>query len=218
MKRIGWAIFVMWLCTCTVVVAAPKKMLMSDGDEDSVTTLDKETYAEIELLCNPSTGHNWEAENANNPHLKIIGRKFESSEPGKLGAWGKEKIYVVSKAKGRGNLIFHYRRPSQSGNLTSQGGNLDTVKFKFNCTDKFQESLNISLTDTDADAESNAESALQYTPSANLGLPTNFNWCNQGACTPIRDQGSCGACWAFATVAPLESLIKKNRWRHGQFV
>ncbi len=45
---------------------------------------------------------------------------------------------------------------------------------------------------------------------AEVGLPAAWNWCDQNACTPIRDQGSCGSCWAFATIAALESnlLIK----------
>ena len=38
-------------------------------------------------------------------------------------------------------------------------------------------------------------------------LPSSFSWCDQGACPPIRNQGSCGSCWAFATVGPLESNI-----------
>lgn len=41
-----------------------------------------------------------------------------------------------------------------------------------------------------------------------LALPSYFNWCDQGGCTPIKNQGSCGSCWAFATVGPLESNIK----------
>lgn len=41
-------------------------------------------------------------------------------------------------------------------------------------------------------------------------LPTAFDWRENGVTTPVRDQGSCGACWAFATVAPLEMLIKRD--------
>ncbi|MGQ9603472.1 MAG: C1 family peptidase [bacterium] len=48
--------------------------------------------------------------------------------------------------------------------------------------------------------------APEITPS--LSLPSYFNWCDQGGCTPIKNQGSCGSCWAFATVGPLESNIK----------
>ncbi len=51
-----------------------------------------------------------------------------------------------------------------------------------------------------------SKKAPEIIPS--LSLPSYFNWCDQGGCTPIKNQGSCGSCWAFATVGPLESNIK----------
>jgi C1A family cysteine protease len=39
-------------------------------------------------------------------------------------------------------------------------------------------------------------------------LPTTFSWCDSGGCTPVKNQGSCGSCWAFGTVGPLECNIK----------
>jgi C1A family cysteine protease len=42
-------------------------------------------------------------------------------------------------------------------------------------------------------------------------LPASFDWRNQNnqnMVTPIKNQGQCGSCWAFGTVAPLESKIK----------
>lgn len=38
-------------------------------------------------------------------------------------------------------------------------------------------------------------------------LPAAFNWRDVSGCPPIRDQGACGSCWAFATVGPLECNI-----------
>jgi C1A family cysteine protease len=39
-------------------------------------------------------------------------------------------------------------------------------------------------------------------------LPSSFDWRTQNGTTPIKNQGQCGDCWAFGTVAPLESQIK----------
>lgn len=41
-------------------------------------------------------------------------------------------------------------------------------------------------------------------------LPGRFDWREHGGCTPIKDQGTCGSCWAFSTVAALESAILIN--------
>ena len=36
--------------------------------------------------------------------------------------------------------------------------------------------------------------------------PAAYDWRDYGRVSPVKDQGSCGSCWAFATVANLEGL------------
>ena len=55
----------------------------------------------------------------------------------------------------------------------------------------------------DALAVVNFEPATVKTTNA---APTSYDWRNQGRVSPIKDQASCGSCWAFATVANLEGL------------
>lgn len=46
-----------------------------------------------------------------------------------------------------------------------------------------------------------------------VGYPGSKNWDSEGKVTPVRYQGTCGACWAFASTAVFESmlLIGSNR-------
>ena len=38
-------------------------------------------------------------------------------------------------------------------------------------------------------------------------LPRHFDWREKGQLTPIKDQGNCGSCWSFSTVATFQDVL-----------
>ncbi len=53
------------------------------------------------------------------------------------------------------------------------------------------------------------ERTAQYNPfTEKRDLPASYDWRDYGGLPPVRNQGGCGSCWAFATVGLLECNIK----------
>jgi C1A family cysteine protease len=57
-----------------------------------------------------------------------------------------------------------------------------------------------SATDLCTEIEQDSEN------NTNESVPLSFHWRDRGVLTPIKDQGSCGSCWAFASIEVAESV------------
>ena len=55
-------------------------------------------------------------------------------------------------------------------------------------------------------------------PKLQGAMPAQFDWRQQSqGLPPIKDQKSCGSCWAFATVGVFESVLKIREWKTKSF-
>jgi C1A family cysteine protease len=110
-----------------------------------------------------------------------------------LGAPGTTSIRFAGVAAGKVRLDLVYRRPWEK----------DRAPMK-----TFSVYVEVAKpTPYIETPEPKADEPASGIGTSEVDLPSSFNWCDSKACTPVRDQGQCGSCWAFATVGPLESAI-----------
>lgn len=58
------------------------------------------------------------------------------------------------------------------------------------------------------------DKAMFVTLKKSRALPAEFDWRREAeGLPPIKDQGGCGSCWAFATVGVFESVLKIREWK-----
>lgn len=170
----------------------PNEIRVGQPADGGAVTLVGNQVLVVGLESNPSTGYGWQIQSLDQRVLRPIGQNWISSSE-LFGAPGIQEMRFVGVSEGQVMLVLVYRRPWEKAEP------LRTFTLQVRVVTPAPDSADLSP-------------ALPKIALVDAGvplstLPSSFNWCDQGGCTPIRDQGNCGSCWAFGTVGLLESKI-----------
>lgn len=179
----------------------PSEVRLDAADEGQRVELSEGQVLVVSLESNPSTGYMWEMAEVGAEGQGMLRQRGETEfqpESGLLGAPGMEIMRFEAVREGQTTLELVYHRPWEAAESAT------TFSLQVQGVGSFSRADDST---TNASARPSVESPVVADDQPQLGLPTAYNWCDLGGCTPIRNQGACGSCWAFGTVGPLESNI-----------
>ncbi len=182
----------------------PSDVRLDAGDDGRQIELIEGQVLILSLEGNPSTGYTWQIGEEPTGILRQMGEIEFEPVSNLLGASGIQTLRFEAVRAGQTTLRLIYHRPWEVDVEPAR-----TFSLQVRAEGPFKRGGSApaptptgTATTSDLETPVLAENQLQESH-----LPASYNWCDLGGCTPVKNQRSCGSCWAFSTVGPLESNI-----------
>jgi inhibitor of cysteine peptidase len=198
---LGGVLVFLTMLSASLAQSSDDRVTATDADDGTAVVVEEGQLLVVQLESQPGTGYTWEMDTLP-PTLRQVGEPT-FAQPSTLatsndGGTPTLQVFTFQPIQaGTQTLSLVYRRPWEQGVDPIQ-----TFTLEIETQGSFKTRLPALAATPIPDQ---APPALDM--GDDMGLPSAFNWCDAGGCTPVKSQGN-SDCWAFATVGVVESVIK----------
>ena len=158
---------------------------------------------DVVLAATPATGYVWTIA-GDSEFTEAAPSEFVMHTRG-AGVSQHQILHLKNDRNRAGNIKLIYRRPWEPVRTTAVVNlELDNLPARVDLSDPAAPAT------AAAPPARTATTVTAFPAVAATALPASLDWRESGIVTPVRDQGSCGSCWAFGTVGIMESALWKS--------
>jgi inhibitor of cysteine peptidase len=177
---------------------ATSQVTLTAAHAEKTASVAPDKILTVKLLSKPATGYVWEVEQVDTSVLKPLDEAHEFADE-RSGSAATHVHRFSPAGRGLTRLKLVYHRPWEKDVPPVQTYSVDV-----DVQGAYTGPAPAPLVAPTAQAQ---QELTEATVTA-TDLPAHYSVCETPGCTPIKDQGQCGSCWAFATVGVVEQLIK----------
>ena len=171
----------------------PKGLVFEAEAAGTRAALAADDLLTVRLPAQTSAGYTWDIQDLDQSVLKLEVRERQMAPI--LGGTDTEVLRFKGVGKGTAAIKLAYHRPwaQESADTQTFAARVDVPG---------------AYTGVYSRPKSTSKRALSAQELTVAGVPSAYKICDgNGGCTPVRNQASCGDCWAFATAGVFENLL-----------